>query len=683
MLTQITEALRRGDTAAALAAAQTLATEQPDNPQAQHLLGVALKHSGDLAGARAAIDRAIALRPDEARFQLSRASVSLSERDLAQAEAGMKDALALDPNLLPAYVTLVHTSLAQNRAEDARRYLKLAQRVNEGHPMVVLAEGHVAQLAGDNDRALRCFTAAVNADPEYVLAHVSLGLAFLRQGNHAFAEQALANADRLEPGNPGVLRGLVEALRRQEKLDEALQVMDRYVALRSEDLLARLARGELRLMLQRHAEASDDFGHVLDRHPALPAALQPAVVALMNDGRDQDAVTRVEAALGVQANADMFWALRLGLAAQLGEDVAGVLQRWLAAAPDSATAWENQAVFEESRGNFEAALVSADRALALQPESAASQLIRMRSELGSAPAQALARVDAVLAKAQSAEAQRTALGWRGMVLDKLGRYDEAAAAFREMAQRPLPQVWIPTPMPAEQVPPGEISGTLLWAPCGAAIEPVLMALAAAAPERLLAERNAGTMRDDGFGLERALPGDERAGSAARWTEGVAAAGVAPADAIDWLTQVDPYTFAALRGARWLALVCDPRDAYLNWMVFGSAQGYRFLPRTQSNAKWLALAFESLLAQQQSQPESVRIIAIDEMAAQPEPVARALASGLSLPQSPDVQRLAALPRGQGGILMRFPAGHWRHYREAFAAEFDLLAPVAERLGYPAE
>ena len=33
--------------------------------------------------------------------------------------------------------------------------------------------------------------------------------------------------------------------------------------------------------------------------------------------------------------------------------------------------------------------------------------------------------------------------------------------------------------------------------------------------------------------------------------------------------------------------------------------------------------------------------------------------------------------------RFPTGHWRNYREAFAEEFARLAPVAARLGYPAD
>ena len=40
-------------------------------------------------------------------------------------------------------------------------------------------------------------------------------------------------------------------------------------------------------------------------------------------------------------------------------------------------------------------------------------------------------------------------------------------------------------------------------------------------------------------------------------------------------------------------------------------------------------------------------------------------------------------GVFGPGQRLPAGHWRHYRESLAEEFALLAPVAARLGYPAE
>jgi hypothetical protein len=35
---------------------------------------------------------------------------------------------------------------------------------------------------------------------------------------------------------------------------------------------------------------------------------------------------------------------------------------------------------------------------------------------------------------------------------------------------------------------------------------------------------------------------------------------------------------------------------------------------------------------------------------------------------------------GGMPNLFPAGHWRNYRASFSEAFDVLTPLAVRLGY---
>ena len=87
MIVDIIEAMRRGDIAAALAAARdTLATE-PDNASAHHLLGVCLQQTGDLAGARQGFERALELAPDVAAHHFSLATLKLAEGDAAGATA--------------------------------------------------------------------------------------------------------------------------------------------------------------------------------------------------------------------------------------------------------------------------------------------------------------------------------------------------------------------------------------------------------------------------------------------------------------------------------------------------------------------------------------------------------------------------------------------------------------------
>ena len=61
----------------------------------------------------------------------------------------------------------------------------------------------------------------------------------------------------------------------------------------------------------------------------------------------------------------------------------------------------------------------------------------------------------------------------------------------------------------------------------------------------------------------------------------------PATTVDWLPHLDGYTLAALRGARWLALLTDPRDAFLNWLIHGSLQNYLPAPELGQAADWMA------------------------------------------------------------------------------------------------
>ena len=134
--------------------------------------------------------------------------------------------------------------------------------------------------------------------------------------------------------------------------------------------------------------------------------------------------------------------------------------------------------------------------------------------------------------------------------------------------------------------------------------------------------------------------------------------------------MDGYTFAALGGARVLALLTDPRDALLNWMLHGSLQNYHFLPEFSRSAQWLADVLEAV-ADEADVSGRIDLVRLDADAGE---AAQRIEQALGLAEP--------LP-GVMGRGTRFPTGHWRNYREAFAEEFARLAPVAARLGYPAD
>lgn len=672
MLAQITDALRRGDTAAALAAARSLVADEPQNAAAHHLLGECLQRSGDSAGARAAFEQALAVAPDKAEAYFSLATLGLAEGDTAGAVRRLHEALSLDPNQLGGYVVLAHLALGRGDVEEAQRNLKLAQRVDEEHPQVLVVEGYVRQALGDADGALKCFAAAATKAPQLAAAQVALGTAYLARRMWPFAEQALANALALDPSRHApTLRALVEARRRQGKRAETLQALDELLAIVPDDANARLLRAEI-LRDTDPAAALPDLEALLAKQPTHAGTLQAATTLMVRAGRGAEALELAETALAKAPDDDALWRARLNLTGLLGEDAKAMLDRWQEARPDSADVLDLLAGYHQTRNEWALAESYADRALAQRPDLPTSNSVKLREELAADPQAALLRAHRLLPNAADPAARRTLLGWAGVALDALGRHDEAAASWREMLLQPVAnRMPPPPPVPADAAAEGSATGTLVVSPPGVRVEFVLRTIKPMLGPNLRLDRLQVMQSGDGFGSVRFPPGHPEAGTAQRWRDSLTGVNLNPADVVDYLTFFDGYTLESLRGARVLALLTDPRDALLNWMVHGSVQNFLFSNLVANSAGWLATVLEMLADHRDAHPADTHLVRLDADAGAAAAQIEAL---LQLPQP-----LPAL----FGAGARFPSGHWRKYRDAFAAEFGMLTEVATRLGYPAD
>ena len=683
MIATISQALQRGETAAALSAAQAFAVSDAQNPQAHQWLSICLQRSGDIAGARAAIDQAIHLAPDRADFQISRAALALGQKEYSEAERGMQDAINLDPNQLQAYVTLAHMALARGENEEAGRQLKLAQRIDPNHPQVLLLEGHLAQYSGQPDQALKCFTAAAEMAPNNSLAQVSLGMAYGARGMWPFAEQALKNAMALESGNPGVMRGLVRSQMHQEKWPEAIDTLGQWLIGKPTDHSVRMMRAQVRAQVGQVEESIEDLTMVNEANPANAQLLSPLVNALVATGRPVEALEKLEAALAANPQNNVLWSMRTSITSNDLQATLEVLQRWLTALPESPQAHEALAQVRETIGEFDTAEASADKALSLGQNLPYAQFIKLRAEIRKNPHQALERLEKLEQAASNPESQRMVYSWRGLTHDKLGQYDKAAESFKQMAARPLAQYPLPQILPMQANDNDDIVGTLLWAPAGARLELVLQALRPLLDMRLLTDRNMAGARNDGFGQLRGTPGAPEAGTAKTWQGAIESLGLEAASVVDWIPHFDGYTASALKGTRTVALISDPRDALINWMVFGSAQGFRFHPNENISAEWLAQTLEAFADHLEQNSGAASMVKIDDLNSRASSVAVALQAALELEQVPDEKTLALNVRSRGGFDNQFPAGHWRNYRASYKAAFDRLTPVAARLGYSEE
>jgi Flp pilus assembly protein TadD len=594
------------------------------------------------------------------------------------------DTLALNPNQIEAYVALIHIALTQNNSAEARRLLRLVERVNDEDGHVQLAKGAVLQAEGDLDGALKHFTRASEINPNNPLALSSLGMLYLGKDMPAFAEQALKRAYALAPGNVAMLRGLLQSQLKQDQYAQAESTADEILVHAPHDQNSLFLRGQLRASRGNLAGAIEDARVLSGLNPDNAGFLTQLAAWLIQDKRHDEARTELQTAVDGSPHNDAFWQLLAHYEMTVeGGDARPVIARWLEQNPESGLAHDTFATVLEHIGEFDAAGIEADTALAQSEAFAASQFIKLRQEIRDNPALALKRAEGLIPKARNPDAQRMILTWLGVIHDRLGQYTAAADAFRIMFAILLPNKLLPMPMPAAEVPEaGVLQGRLLWAPVGVRLERVFNVLGPLLGNRLLLDRNVYLPeRDDGFGTYRALPGTPEAGSAEKWLSGLASLGVSAEDAVDWIPQWDAYTAAALPGTELLALLIDPRDAFLNWMVYGNAQAYLFLPDELESARWLELAYSAVADTLDNGPQTVHVVKVDEMDTQAESISVQLQQALALDAAPNADALSRPNLALGGMSNQFPAGHWRHYREAFAQAFAMLTPVAVRLGYP--
>ena len=705
MLDSVLSALQGGDHAAAVAAARTWLVQEPDNAQARHLLGVGLQAQGQLDDADAAFAQAAALAPERAEFHIARALLAVQRRDTAAARAGLDHAIAQDPNQLVAYLSLAQLALAGNDMDEAERQLRLAERINPDHPHLLALRGQALHAKGQGDAALAALGQAVQQAPDDAMVQGVLGLALLSLGRFGFAEQALRNALALQP-NPALRHALLRSLLAQNRVDEARDEVAALLRDTPNDAAALALQGQLALARGDRALARDAFERSLQARPH-SGVLQALQRLLQDAGVGHDLAAIVETVVARHPGFDPGWAALLTLARGDGVRSSALAERWYIASP-TVPATELLAQVSEAGGDHARAAELAQSVVARDPSRTSAQIVLARAALRAGDAAAaVARLQPLAAKTGDAATRRGLLGWLGMALDRNGQFAAAAAAWQEgqrLAQAPLSlprglanPVLVETALAraasianvATQAGTGVT--TLLWGAPGSSPEIAASLLRGASELHLASDRFSPRSRLDGFSQPEAIDlfpatlegaADEFVAS---WHAGLSAAGVTPANAVDWLPHLDsrvlPMLRAAAPGTRIVVVLRDPRDLLLNWLAFGAPQRYGCADPVAA-ARWLAevLGTVAMLREQALLPmlELGGGVADGKLSLG----ADALASFLELAQPPDTGPAQRLRNGPLALPTALPDNHWRHYGTALADAFAPLHAIAARLGYPA-
>ncbi len=275
---------QRNRTSEARTLYERVLTARPDDPDANHLLGLIDESEGQLARALERLIRARRLAPDNAE---------------------------LLNNLASLYIRL-------GRTDDALEACRAGLRVRPNLAALHNTLGVAFQTGGRHKQAIASFRNALTHDPDYVEALNNLGMSLLACGEVENAALHLRKAVELAPNYPKALANFGKAMLLLKRYPAAVKALRRSVALRpAAEIFDLLGQGEY--ALGGHARALGSFDKALAGKPDSIDIAMRRIGCLISLGRPEavrdDVAKLIERAPGVS----QFHAVLGQAHAQLGE----------------------------------------------------------------------------------------------------------------------------------------------------------------------------------------------------------------------------------------------------------------------------------------------------------------------------------------------------------------------------
>lgn len=313
---------RAGRLAEAVAGYRRVLEQIPNDPDANHLMGLIALGTGNLAAAAGHFEQVVRVRPKVAEYRTNLGHALRMLGDLDGAERSLADALRIDPNCVDGWINLGLTRLDRGQVDGAIAALRTAVTRAPTSALAHLNLGSALQRSGCLAEAFEAYRTAATLAPDLAPAHKNLGIVAQLEGRHLDAVAAYRRAVALVPEDGDCWTNLGVSLLALE--DPAGALVAQEMAVRAAPHLADgwLNRGTSLAALGRPVDAYDSL------HRAV--ALGGGAAALTALGTAAAEIGRVEEAIGCHRRAiaerpdfgDAHWNLALALLGA-GEIAAG------------------------------------------------------------------------------------------------------------------------------------------------------------------------------------------------------------------------------------------------------------------------------------------------------------------------------------------------------------------------
>jgi tetratricopeptide (TPR) repeat protein len=258
----------RGDFPRMLDFMKQASEADPNSVDFYYYQGEAYRLMEDYENAIASYEKALEINPAFAPAYLGRALATLGDSPNSDVTADLDSAIEYDPNMVDTYLERAAYSIRLGEAESALEDLTTVESLFPQSPRLYMLRSQANLLIGDNEAALENAQQAYDLDQTLLPVYITLARALLANDQPEDAAYYAEIYLRYEPESADgwIMLGISHL--QKEEYSEALEALDKAIALNEEAFEAYRYRGLVHMAMGEYQEAVNDFVIIVQRTPS-------------------------------------------------------------------------------------------------------------------------------------------------------------------------------------------------------------------------------------------------------------------------------------------------------------------------------------------------------------------------------------------------------------------------------
>ncbi|MFT5132887.1 MAG: tetratricopeptide (TPR) repeat protein [Gammaproteobacteria bacterium] len=279
---------------------QSILKDQPQHPDALHLLGVMAHQLGKSDIAVNLIEQAIKANPDEPNFynNCGEAYRSLQKHELAISR--YEQALAIKSDFAGAHNNLGNALKELGRLGEAITCYEQAIAISPDFPMAHNNLGIALKALDREEEAISAYELAIAIMPDYAEAHSNMGNALLALGHHDDAIKCYKRAISIMPDYAEAHSNMGNAFKALGEQKQAVSAYEQALLINPNFAMAHYNMGIALDELGRPDEAISCYEQALAINPGYAEAHNNLGFTLQELGRQDEAIRHYEQALAIK-----------------------------------------------------------------------------------------------------------------------------------------------------------------------------------------------------------------------------------------------------------------------------------------------------------------------------------------------------------------------------------------------